>query len=322
MHTNSLACAELEACVVRVVGGGFALFSDGGGASVGEGSRVQAVRCTLDAPSACAVVSGGAGMRLLGCKLGRPGPLAMPLGSAAGAARAAGGRAKELQAGEGSSERTAGLLAPLLAPLAPVKRRPAHAEGSSRGGAGAGAGGTGGALHPGEAPAPVDAAEGEGGGELWAGRCAFGAIAAGRGSVVEARGCAVAAQRDCVLVDGGARAELARCALDASVGWRGGCAVAAGLAPLPSNPALLAQAGAGLPQAAGRGGPSVVALHECRLRAFMSVAVAQRGGRVEGLRTCHVRRTQWRTLAFAWAGTYASFELSALVGRRMAVRAS
>jgi hypothetical protein len=172
-----------------------------------------------------------------------------------------------------------GLLRPLLAPAG--WGGPAQLAAGAPAGAGCSAGG-------GSACA-ADGVEGEG--ELWPRpRCATGAMAAGRGSVVEARGCAVAARHACVGALDGGRVELARCTLNAAVGasWRvfGMCALGEGCGA-PAEAGLGAAAATGnAPPQAGRGDPSVVALHECQLRAINSFTRAVGGGRVEGRHTC------------------------------------
>ncbi len=293
-----------------------------------SGSHVRAVRCTLDAPAACAKACGGASAQLLECELGRwePGGLLRLLGARAppalaalaGPDRSAGAGAARAPPAHGARDRRprpgllAAVLAPLLGPLAPAGWRLPSGGRSSHGGgggAGAGAGGsTGGdALQPGAAPAAVGAAGG--GGELGPRPCgcATGVKASGQGSVVEARGCAVAAWQACVASRHGGRVELSGCALHAAVGageWRtysgrmqGVCASAEGRADVDAHWQDLQ----------GQGDPSVVALHHCRLWAGVWASQARGAGRVEGLRSCRVRRWVRSALvlgmggaAFAW----------------------
>ncbi len=276
------ARAELEACVVRVTN------CNGGGDSEAlycedAGTRVQAVRCTLDAATACVAARGGASVRLLRCQLGSP-DAGVPFGFGVWAAGASRGGAGAPPASDPT--RGLGLLRPLLAPAG--WGGPAPLAAGAPAGAGCSAGG-------GSACA-ADGVEGEG--ELWPRpRCATGVKAYGQGSVVEARGCAVAVGHACAEALGGGRVELARCTLNAAVGagWgvfgSGLCALAEGRAPILGGAPAEAGLGAAVapghaPPQAGRGNPSVVALLECQLWAILSFARAVGGGRVEGRHMC------------------------------------
>ncbi len=317
-----LARAELKACVVRVTNGGRGHISEAL-LCIGEGSRVWAVRCTLDAATACVAARGGASVQLLRCQLGSP-DAGVPFGVGVWAAGASRGGARAPPAhGASDPTRGLGLLRPLLAPAG--WGGPAQLAAGAPAGAGCSAGG-----------GSACAADGvECKGELWPRpRCATGAMAFGGGSVVEARGCAVAAWLACAEALGGGRVELARCTLNAAVGagWgvfgSGLCAVAEGRAPVlggaPAEAGLSAAVapGHGPPQA-GRGNPSVVALHECQLWAILSFARAKGGGRVEGLHTCQAGRRGIRVVALmlhaCWAGRRRGIPGVALVVALMSV---